>query len=87
MRAYSVDLRARIVAAMDASEPPADVARRFGVSRRTVHRSRHQVTQRGTLAPRTSPGRRPLLDAEARAELGRQVAANPDATLDQHVRA
>ncbi len=58
MKAYSEDLRRRIVAAVDGGMPRSEAARVFGVGRATVRR--YLVLRRETagLAPR--PGRGPL---------------------------
>src|SRR5690242_10874226 len=83
MRAYSLDLRERIVRAVEAGTPQAEVARRFGVGRATVERylRRHRA---GALAPRTSPGRPPRIGPAAESALGAQLKATPDATLAEH---
>jgi transposase len=75
MRAYSMDLRARVLAALDAGDPTAVVAARFSVSRSWVRR----LAQRRRVE--YHPRIRELLDAvpdrtlaELRAELGVGVA-------------
>lgn len=80
MKAYSLDLRERIVRAVAAGMSQAVVARRFEVGVATVERyvRRHRA---GALAPRTSPGRSAVIGPEAEAALRAQVAADPDATL------
>ena len=52
MRAYSMDLRERVVAAVDAGMTQSQAAARFGVSLRTVERylARRQVAADATLA-------------------------------------
>jgi transposase len=86
MRAYSLDLRERILAALDAGQPVAVVAERFAVSGRTVRRYRQHRQHRGTLRARTSPGRPRLIGPAQEAALAAQVAAHPDATLAEHCR-
>jgi len=83
MRAYSLDLRERIVQAVAAGTPQAAVAEQFDVGRATVERyvRRHRA---GTLPPRRSPGRPARIGPEAEATLRAQVAATPDATLAEH---
>ena len=83
MRAYSVDLRQRVVAAVDAGTPRAAVARTFGVSLATIKRYLKRRREVGHLAPRTSPGRPPDIPADRLAALEAQLAAHPDATLAQ----
>src|SRR3954469_3846472 len=50
MRAYSMDLRERIVAAVDAGLPQAQAAERFEVSLRTVERYLSRRRRSGSLA-------------------------------------
>ena len=84
MRAYSLDLRQRIVAALEAGESVTAVATRFAVSPRTVRRYRHQWREAGTLIARTSPGRPRLISPDQHDALGAQVLADPDARLLDH---
>lgn len=81
MKAYSLDLRTRIVHAVAAGQPRAAVARRFQIGLSTVQRFVTQVHRGGTLAPRHSPGRPRLIPAAAEAALLAQVATAPTATL------
>jgi transposase len=81
MKAYSVDLRERIVAAAQQGDSVRDVALRFAVSPATVSRYVHHKQRRGTLAPKTSPGSRQRLDAATVAALVTQVAHKPDQTV------
>lgn len=71
MRAYSLDLRTRILSALDAGQPVAVVAERFAVSGRTVRRYRQQWQQRGSLQERTSPGPTPVDRARPGSRPGR----------------
>src|SRR5436305_703886 len=84
MRAYSMDLRERIVAAAAAGACRAAVARQFQVSRATVARYVRRA-QVGQLAPGTSPGRPAQIGTNEAAALQAQLAAHPDATLAEHV--
>ena len=84
MRAYSLDLRQRIIAALEAGESVKEVAVRFDVSPRTVRRYRHQWRETGTLTARTSPGRPPLIPPDQHDVLRVQVLADPDARLIDH---
>src|SRR3982750_3854148 len=78
VRAYSMDLRERIVAAVDAGLTQSQAAGRFGVSLRTVERYLSRRRRGGgpgaaEAGPRAGlPGRR---DAVADATLAEQVAA------------
>ena len=84
MRAYSEDLRLRIVAVVDGGMPRSEAARVFGVGRATVKRYLALRRQTGGVAPR--PGRRPFpVKMSALAEaLPARLAEAPDATLAEH---
>ena len=84
MRAYSLDLCQRILAALEAGQAVAQVATRFSVSARTVRRYRAQWRDQGHLRARTSPGRPPRIVPAQYDALTAQVLAAPDATLVEH---
>ena len=84
MRAYSLDLRERIVRAVQGGTPREVVARTFGVGIATVQRYLAQQRRTGSLAPRPIPGKAPLIGPDRLAALRAQVAATPDATLAEH---
>ena len=85
-RAYSVDLRERLLQARDAGLAPAEIERLLGVSARTQRRWARQQATTGGVAPRRSPGRPPKIGPEADPALRAQVLAHPDATLAEHCR-
>src|SRR5256885_3830748 len=84
MKAYSLDLRSRVVTAATDGQSHHDVARRFAVGRSTVDRwvARH-VTE-GTVAPKPSPGRPRAIGPADEPALLAQVETWPDATLAEH---
>jgi transposase len=84
MRAYSVDLRERIVRAVQGGVPQSVAARTFGVARASVQRYVGQHGATGDLAARPTPGPAHKIGAGAAAALRAQVAAWPDATLAEH---
>ena len=84
MREYSVDLRERIMAAVDAGMPRAEAARTFRVSVATIKRYRQRRRATGGLTPGRSPGRTPAIAPAQYPTLAAQVAAHPDDTLAQH---
>ena len=84
MNPYSTDLREAALRSHDTGVPLAEVARRFGVARRTLTRWDRQRTLTGSLAPRPRSGRPPKLDAAALAWLRQRVLDQPDAILDDH---
>jgi transposase len=84
MRAYPRELRERIVGAVEAGEPPDEVAEQFAVSVATVYRYVAQWRQVGHLEPRLKPGRPRVIPSAAEGALSAQVAAAQDATLAEH---
>jgi len=84
MRAYSVDPRERIVAAVAAGEAHATVARRFGVAVATIGNYLRLRRETGALTPRPRPGGRPGIGPAQYPALLAQLQAAPDATLAQH---
>ncbi len=85
MRAYSEDLRTRIVSAVEGGPSRAAAARRFSVSERTVRRYLRRQATTGSLAPdlyRRGPA--PAIPPEQGAALLAQLRAHPDATLGEH---
>src|SRR3954469_12146530 len=86
MKAYSMDLRERIVLAVAAGTPLSVVARTFSVARATVVRYVERQ-QRDALPPRRSPGRPPRLGPDPAAALRAHLAPRPDAPLAEHVEA
>jgi transposase len=81
MKAYSEDLRQRIVRAVESGMPRAEVARLFVVSERTIKRYLRQWRTAGDLAPAVSPGRRRTIAPTDHARVLAQLADAPDATL------
>jgi transposase len=84
MAGYSMDLRERVVAAVDRGVAKRDVAEMFGVSVRTINRYLRLRRETESLAPRPIPGRPSVKGAALRAGLVPQLKANADATLSEH---
>ena len=81
-RAYSNDLRFRIVRAVeDEGMNPLQAAARFAVGLASVKRYVRQWRTTGDLTPRPHPGRLRAIPAAAHARLVALLAADPDATL------
>lgn len=79
MKAYSMDLRKRVIAACDAGKTTKVVAQTFGVSPAWVRRLKQHRRQRGDIIPRNGGGSRGCkIDRQRLAQL---VAEQPDATL------
>jgi transposase len=83
MRAYSLDLRERIVRAVRRGQHPAAVAAQFEVSARTVKRYL-QRAEAGRLPPSPIPGRPREIGPEDEDALRAQWEAAPDAPLAEH---
>jgi transposase len=81
MRAYSMDLRQRVLAAVRRGESSVAIAARFGVSDSWVRKLRICFRRRGHVRPTPHPGRAALVPAERRSDLVDLVRARPDATL------
>lgn len=81
---YLADLRERVLAAIDAGLPAAEISRTFGISDRSLRRWRQWQRERGSVATRPRSGRPPKLGAAHIAALYRQVATHADATLAEH---
>lgn len=80
---YSMDLRERVVAALEAGEPIAVVGRRFGVARPTV-RDWWRRYQRGALSPQTPGPKGPVkLTAADEALMREMLRQRPGITARQ----
>jgi transposase len=84
VKQYSVDLRERLLGAIDAGLSPAEAARLFRVGPATITRWRRRQRERGHLAPSPRPGRPRRISSAQEAVLGEQVRVLPDATLAEH---
>lgn len=82
MEAYSLDLRERVIRAVDEGISRVDAAKRFSVSNALIGKLLRQRRDSGSLAPKPhAGGAPPALDDAALAVLRGQVEADPDATL------
>ena len=88
MRAYSTDLRERVVAACDARDGTRNqIAARFSVSVAWVRKLIRQRRETGSIAPKPRrDGRAPAFDAEAAGRLRAAVRADADATPEELAR-
>lgn len=83
MRPYSLDLRQRVIAAVDAREgSQPQIAERFHVSVSFITRLLKRRRQTGSLAPKPhGGGHPPALDRAAQQRLRQLIRKQPDATL------
>src|SRR6185437_10605536 len=86
MRAYSDDLRHRIVRAVDQGHRQAEIAAAFQVSVATIKRYLKQRRETGHVTAKPIPGRPPTQRAALEAALPEQLAAHRDVTLAEHCR-
>jgi transposase len=85
MRAYSLDLRERIVAAvLEGGKTQAVVAERFAVCADTVGRYVRQHRERdGDLSPRSAPGAARRVPDALLPAVERYIGEHPGATIEQ----
>ena len=87
MRAYSEDLRKKIVAAIEQrGMSKAQAARLFDVSLSSVKRYARSVRHGESLTPKKSPGRPRIVDEKAQVLLEEDVKERPGATISQRRR-
>jgi transposase len=86
MNAYSLDLRLKVLDAIDRGIPRKEVVRTFGVSMPTIERYLRRRREGAGLDPGRSPGRTPSICAsvEERRMLWAQLEENSEATLERH---
>ena len=80
MRAYSMDLRQRVIDDCDSGLGTKAVAEKYSVSPAWVRRLKQHRRERGDIVPRTGGHRPRLIDRDRLREL---VEAQPDATLSE----
>lgn len=84
MKAYSQDLRKRVVEAVDAGKSKAEVAETFTVTVPSINRWLRLRRETEDLEPKAIPGR-PSIKGKALDEgLVEQLQEHPDATISEH---
>ena len=84
MRAYPVELRARVAEAVDGGQTWAATAERFRVGVAFIGKLLRQRRETGSIEPRRGwVGSKPALDERAVERLRMAVREHPDATLDE----
>src|SRR2546430_6519860 len=86
MKAYSQDLRQRILRAIDAGKTQAEVAATFAVSTATIKRYLKARRESGQVEPKAIPGRPAVKGAVWQAHLLEQLEAHPDVRREEHCR-
>jgi transposase len=86
MKAYSEDLRRKIVDALKRGIPKSEAASLFGVSLSSVKRFARMEREGDSLAPRKPPGRPPKINDTTRRLLEADLADRPAATASERRR-
>ena len=81
MKAYSEDLRRKVVEALERGLNKSQAARLFGVSLSSVKRYARLAREGLPLKPGKAPGRRPKIDARGRCLLEDDLEQRPAASL------
>ena len=84
MKAYSQDLRQRILRAVDQGTPQAEIAKTFAVSVPTIKRYLKQRRESGHVRPKAIPGRPAKKGVLLQANLLAQLETHPDARREEH---
>lgn len=84
MRSYSLDLRQRVMAALEKGDSSLEVAARFGVSDSWVRKLRIQYRETGEIGPKPHAGGWPLAIDEKGEEILRElIVEKNDSTLKE----
>jgi transposase len=83
MKAYSEDLRRKIVDAIERGMPNTQAARTFGVCISTVKRYATKAQKGESLEPGKAPGKRPKIDERVGKLLEEDLKERPFATLKE----
>src|SRR5512142_1091543 len=86
MKAYSQDVRLRVLRAIDAGASQAEVAETLAVSVATIKRYLKQRRQSGHVMPKAIPGRPHVKGAALQVHLLAQLEAHPDLRREEHCR-
>ena len=81
MKAYSEDLRQKIVDVIERGMPKAEAARTFGVGISTVKRYATKAQRGEPLKPGRAPGKRPKMDEKVSKLLEEDLKERPFVTL------
>jgi transposase len=81
VKAYSVDLRQKIVDAIERGMPKTQAARTFGIGISTVKRYATKAEKGEPLEPAKAPGKRPKMDERVSKLLEEDLKERPFVTL------
>ena len=84
MRAYSIDLRERVVKAVEEGVSTKETARRFSISWASAKRYVKRYRETRDLQPKAKPGRPTRLGEAELAVLKEQCQKHKDASLEEH---
>jgi transposase len=84
MRAYSKDLRVKVLEAVDRGTPRAEVAKTFGISLPLIKRWLKRRRDTGEVDAQTPPGPPAVKGTMLGEWLPAQLRSNPDLTLGEH---
>ncbi len=84
MKAYSIDLRERVLHAGETGRPLREVSQTFQVSVATIIRWKTRRRVLGHVQPTKVPGLKRRIAAADQQRLQAQLEAQPDATLQAH---
>jgi transposase len=86
MKAYSIDLREKVLRAVDQGYAREEIIKLLGVSRATIKRYLKQRRDTGTIAPKAIPGRTPKKLGLLQADLAAQLQAHDDLRVEDQCR-
>ena len=84
MKAYSQDLRQRVLLAIDQGDSQAEVAETFAISVSTIKRYLKARRETGQVLPKAIPGRPAVKGAALQQGFLAQLESHPDATREAH---
>jgi transposase len=87
MRAYSEDLRMKVLDAVDRGMPRAEVARIFGISLPSIKRWLRRRRETGQVGAKVPPGPPAIKGTMLNEWLPGHLRSNPDLTLEEHCEA
>src|SRR5215469_11964049 len=86
MKAYSQDLREKVLRAVDQGHSRQEIIKVLGVSPATIKRYLKQRRETGNIAPKAIPGRTPKKLGPLQAELAAQLQAHDSLGLEEQCR-